>query len=337
MKSAAKILYVRDSSEGHRSDYEKLFGTIFSRADVSYTSQRLAFRQIFSKSVLLSSMLEEHPVKFFIIAFTRALIRRRSVSIIFRPEEAVKGSSARIFLKRIFLKLAKRFQDVSIISLIPFEENGLYSEICSDWIYDPQLWDLLYINEPYDEEFAQGILDFANGRRILSAVGRQDATKGFDLFCEIWTANHHFHKDWLFVSAGAVSRELDYQATNFREAGGLLINRHISNCEILSLYHASNVIWCNYAPEYNQASGVFGRAHQHGKIAIVRKDSLLALLAQHIGTASISHEWRSQLLQLPDDEVEFLNHKRQSSETLRDISLSALSNALGVNLDRKLR
>ena len=37
----------------------------------------------------------------------------------------------------------------------------------------------------------------------------------------------------------------------------------------------SQFIWCCYSPEYDQASGVFGRAVQYGCIPIVREHSVI--------------------------------------------------------------
>ncbi len=64
--------------------------------------------------------------------------------------------------------------------------------------------------------------------------------------------------------------------------GGLLIDRRLDDAELESLYVVSDVIWSCYAPEYDQASGIFGRALQLGVPVIVRRGSLLHRFASGI-------------------------------------------------------
>jgi len=56
----------------------------------------------------------------------------------------------------------------------------------------------------------------------------------------------------------------------------------ISDEELFSLYGCADYIWCKYALSNEISSGIFGRAYQLGKVAIVREGSYLDSLAQHI-------------------------------------------------------
>ena len=328
-----KIIYVQESVEGHRADYEKLFAEVFARAGVSCQTGSLSFAHIACRAPLFSSMLEEHPLKFFLIALIRAVFCRRSVSITFRPEEAISGNSSRLIIKRLLLKLVRKIPLISIISLIPFETDSTYSSICRDWIYDPQFWDLLYIHEEPNRALSDNILNLANGRKILCAVGRQDETKGFDKFCLLWSDNPEIRRNWLFVAVGSVADGLRAHSKKFCQTGGYLIDRYAADTEIMSLYDVSNVVWCAYAPSYNQSSGVFGRAYQHKKVAIVRERSLLEAMANRIGTPVIPLNWDSYALDLTTSEFNRSSREIQDREVLRDRSLSILSAALGVDID----
>ena len=73
-----------------------------------------------------------------------------------------------------------------------------------------------------------------------------------------------------------------HHAERFTANGGMLIDRHLDNDELLHLYRRADAIWSCYAPDYNQASGIFGRAVQLGVPAIVRKRSYLQPLAAEL-------------------------------------------------------
>jgi hypothetical protein len=79
----------------------------------------------------------------------------------------------------------------------------------------------------------------------------------------------------LVVAAGAAPPDAREAARVFVEAGGLLIDRKLEDAEIESLYTVSSVIWACYAPDYDQASGIFGRALQLGVPVIVRRGSVI--------------------------------------------------------------
>ena len=71
-------------------------------------------------------------------------------------------------------------------------------------------------------------------------------------------------------------------ASRFTAAGGMLEDRMITDDELFSLYATATYAWCCYAPHYDQASGIFGRAAQLGVPAIVRAGSVVERFrAQH--------------------------------------------------------
>jgi hypothetical protein len=59
------------------------------------------------------------------------------------------------------------------------------------------------------------------------------------------------------------------------QAGGYACDRFISNEELFDLYACADLIWCCYAADYDQASGVFGRAIQLGIPVVVREGALI--------------------------------------------------------------
>jgi hypothetical protein len=64
----------------------------------------------------------------------------------------------------------------------------------------------------------------------------------------------------------------------------------VSDEELFSLYRVADIIWCCFTPVRDLSSGVFGRAMQFGRPAIVRTGSHLATLQEDIGSG-ISIPW----------------------------------------------
>ena len=83
----------------------------------------------------------------------------------------------------------------------------------------------------------------------------------------------------LVVCAGRVTPGNSNLAARLSAQGALIIDRFISDVELESLYGIADAIWACYAPDYDQASGVFGRAIQWGVPVIVRESSVIAAFA----------------------------------------------------------
>jgi hypothetical protein len=96
-------------------------------------------------------------------------------------------------------------------------------------------------------------------------------------------------------------------------------------------------VWSCYAPDYDQASGIFGRAVQLGVPAIVRTSSYLAKLADHIGHPVLpvsfgdADKAAERISRFPFAE----RHRgRAGTEDMRRHSLLVLTNALGLPEER---
>ena len=57
-------------------------------------------------------------------------------------------------------------------------------------------------------------------------------------------------------------------------------NRFVSEEELIALYASSDLVWAFYDEEYDQASGIFGRALQFGVPSIIRSGSLVDRLCK---------------------------------------------------------
>jgi hypothetical protein len=175
--------------------------------------------------------------------------------------------------------------NVRIISILPFSLEPRIARVANAWIYDPQLWDLSYFALPNSERFSRltgEIALAAKGRPVVLALGAQNRIKGFEFFAQLWCGQAAIREKFLFLAAGKVAPECVSFALELADAGGFVMDRHIEDDEFLSLYRCADVVWSCYAPIYDQASGIFGRAVQLGVPAVVRERSFLDRQAREL-------------------------------------------------------
>jgi hypothetical protein len=169
-------------------------------------------------------------------------------------------------------------------------------------MYDPQLWDLADLNRSQpiskNEYGVTGkITKEAAGRKVVVALGTQSLSKGFPLFCTLWCDPDEsvLRRTCLFVACGKVDVAFSSEAKDLQRYGGILLDRVLTDEEMMAVYGCADLIWCCYPPFYNQASGIFGRAVQLGVPTIVRAGSYLALLAKSIRHPIVELNWEKPL------------------------------------------
>jgi hypothetical protein len=118
------------------------------------------------------------------------------------------------------------------------------------------------------------VIEAAGQRRIVVALGRQDSSKGFELFSEAYSKSEEIQRNYIFVCAGSIHENMRQNIECLQATGAFVENREISDRELFELYNVADIIWCLYLPEYDQASGIFGRALQFGKLPLIRTGSL---------------------------------------------------------------
>lgn len=229
-------------------------------------------RILLSRTPVLFLMIEEAFISYIVICLLRAVVGRRTVGLLLRPMPFVASSRLRCRLKRMLLHWLKRFEAVQTLTVLPFTVLPAAAFVARDWIYDIELWDLT------DEERA-AVECLRQERRpgdrlVLMSLGRQSARKGFDLFIESYERFAGLRDRFRFIACGKVAPGLLGRATVFRGAGGVAVDRVISDAELLGAYAASDLVWCLYPPAGDHATGVLGRAAQLGIPVFVREGSL---------------------------------------------------------------
>lgn len=280
--------YYSRNLSGHRKDYLNFVTARFGGRRVN------ASEALWWKDAVLFLMIEENFALYCVTALWRSLLGRRTVGLLFRPIPAVEGTSWRLRSKRFLLRGLRVLPQVKTLSIVPAALYPKILNIADDWIHDFQLWDISeedrrkfsdqhFNNEKYAD--AQAILktakQYANGRPIVVALGAQNRAKGTVILAN--SMDTILNAGWAVVVAGRFSDNEDVTRERIIDKGGLVIDRFLSNDEILALYATANAVWCLYDPAYNQASGILGRAVQLGVSPIVRNGSLSAALCEYEG------------------------------------------------------
>jgi hypothetical protein len=328
----ARLLIVADGEDGHRREYIALFQQMAANGGVSSETRKLRLSDALGSQALFSPMLEEHTAKFLIVAILRAFLGRRSCALMFRPGEAVRSSAPKHVAKKWLLKVARILPPVTIATIMPFDLDPAFAQIADDWIHDPQLWDLAPDGAPSATALAREVRDAAGGRAIVLALGGQSRDKGFDFLSDAWDAQLDLRRTWLFVAAGKVAKASREKADRFAGQGGFLVDRFVSDEELRDLYREAAVVWACYAPEYDQASGIFGRAVQTGKPVVVRSGAYVQRLAEILEHPALATPWEdtagvAAVLETPPAAVIKPAAKVQA---MRERSVAVLSRALGL-------
>ena len=258
--------------DGHRSDYIAFFETeLMARRRTMRTG-------LVSRDPLLFLMVEEAFFQYFLISLIRSFFGRKTAGLVFRPLPCLAKATPKLHLKYCLLRVLKVLPRSESISIVPFCVLPNIKEICNARIFDIQFWDLSFLLANKDREKIETLKaelrQQANGRKILSLIGKQDELKGFELVAKSYLASEDFRGKYLMVSGGVVSGTSTELIEQLTASGAVIMNHRISDEELIALYEAGDVVWACYAPEYDQSSGVLGRALQFGKPVIVREGSV---------------------------------------------------------------
>lgn len=332
---AAASVYVDigNGIDGHRGHYGALLPPL-----IHARRAHLDRRTVMAREPILISMVEESFFRYVLTCLLRSGMGRVTAGLLFRPLPPLREKGFRLAVKRWCLMLLRALPRVRTMTILPFSLEPDFDRIAASWIHDPQFWDLHLPGCPGQEApaHAEGMLAAqiraaAAGRKICCAMGRQDSDKGFDQFARLWLDNPALRQDMLFVFGGKVTPSLSALAQDFADAGGLAFNRFITDEELFDLYAAADVVWACYAPRYDQASGIFGRAMQMGLPVFVRSQSLIHRSCINLGVphrAIDEGTTASDLGTLPPREAP--DHAARRGQAMARESMGRLRAALGL-------
>jgi glycosyltransferase involved in cell wall biosynthesis len=304
-KTVAKKSFVHISmTSGHRNSYQNLLIKILNFSASTGSINFNSLMRLINADKLFFASIDDDYLGFIFISLIRSAAGKRTSGIFVRTLQCYSGKRPIHFVKKFIFSILRRIPNIFLLSIVPYHIDIRISKISNDWIYDPQLWDLSYLgtdNEIILTDLSSEIQRKKGNRKVVIFIGRATREKGFFDLYEFMTR----FPDKLLVVAGKIADDCTYIAEKFLEMGMIVHNRWVSDEEILSIYRLADYAWCSYLPEYDQPSGVYGRAVQMKVMPIIRKNSFLEKLSLKLGVAYITKN------------NEFIDNKYKSSVDIK--------------------
>ncbi len=272
---------------GHHPSYAALFERLFGLTPSVGTIDRGRRRNLVAADRLFFGTIDDDVAGFAHIALRRMMRGKQTAGIFMQPQTCL-APSVRARFKRWIFWLLSRAPNIDILSIVPFPAVDGASKVATDWVHDPQLWDAVDEADSGGCDSTAVFTQVAGGRPILAFLGTVSRVKGIEHLAAIMTANSEVGRQLCIIVAGAVQPETRDAANAIAAAGGCVIDRRIDDAELFALYRSAKAIWCAYAEDFDQASGVFGRAIQFGRRPIIRnRVRVMGYYADRLGAQPI--------------------------------------------------
>jgi hypothetical protein len=329
---ARRIVAYSRFLSGHRRSYVDVVCCLFP--NTMAVDRRGLLRHAIRKDPILFLMIEEDFLLYVGLGLLRRLVGFRTVGLLFRLRESVERHKIAHRVKNVLLRVVRATGASATLPILPVSVLPELEAVSTNWIHDFQFWDLPFARpaSQADLRFIAAIREAAAGRKIVVALGRQDAAKGLPLFSQTFCTSRRLRNSHFFVAAGKIAPDCARPAEALEAAGAMVFDREISDADLLALYGVADVVWCLYAPTYDQASGIFGRSLQLGGTPLLRKGSLTHRFCEAEGLKHIAADYDVDAvafalrLQTPNED------KRQRpirmSLSWRNRTISVLRNAL---------
>jgi glycosyltransferase involved in cell wall biosynthesis len=278
---------------GHREEYNVLFECEFRKLGYAPVFANRPSARLFNANVFFL-VIDDDIILFIACALMSVFTGKRVGGLLFRPAQCFYSDRVKYRIKYYVFCLLRKIQNVYVLTVLPFSIDPRLAKIARGWVYDPQLWDGRADRGPSEvatTTLAQDVLGRAGGRKIIVMLGGLQPEKGFDFFSDVWGSCAAVRQRYLFVAAGELARVSEGSAERLRGAGGVVIDRFISEQELHALYRIADIVWAAYAPNRDQASGIAGRAFQFGVPILLRRGSYLAKLMHDLHHPVIEVEW----------------------------------------------
>jgi glycosyltransferase involved in cell wall biosynthesis len=270
---------------GHRGSYVETLSGVTGLTRLIEPRAVSTLRTLLAADAVLFATLEDDVVFFSAVAMLRAVLGRHTVAIFMNPRVCFIRGSIKSKARRHVFRFLKRLQSVTLLSIMPFYLDQRFASVADDWIYDPQFWDFdnrIENADWPDSSLAHDVKRKAQGRPILLFLGGPSFMKGFPFLAEILRAAPAITERLMIVVAGKIPEDQRRSAELVSGAGGLVIDRYLTDDEVVSTKRCATCLWACYHPSYDSSSGLFGRAMQLGKQVIVRRGSYVDAIAAHL-------------------------------------------------------
>lgn len=267
---------------GHRAEYQALFANGLDLDPVSGHVSCRTLHSLVKAERILFATIDDDLAGYVLVAVLRAIRRRKTAGLWLRPHSCFQpGWKARV--KRVVFSLIRRLSSVTTLSIIPTDLVPAQASVVSNWVHDPQLWDLAGCPNEYDVAMQAALQELAKGRKLLAFLGQVTPIKGFAFLAAMVEERPEVLEHICVVVAGTVTEPCRVEAERLQRLGVKLFPYRISDAEMAAIYECADFVWAWYDPSYDQASGIFGRAVQRGRIAVIREGAMLEAYAKMIG------------------------------------------------------
>jgi len=273
------IVYSRETG-GHRADYLDVLASELRLVVCSGPLSLRAFGRMFRARALLFATIDDDLALFAALGILRAIVGRPTAGLFIRPQTCFSSTSMRFLFKRIIYTTLAHIPTLTTATIIPFDIAPNLSAVARIGVADPQLWDVAHPIVRATTPLSKEIQSRLNGRKLCINLGTQSPDKGLPFLSRTVAENENILGSTLIVCAGLPMPSAHPYLDSLERSGAIVIRRHLTHTEILSLYQIADLVWACYEPSRDQASGVFGRAIQFGIGSIVRKNSVVHLIAQ---------------------------------------------------------
>jgi hypothetical protein len=276
---------------GHRAEYQSLFTTHFDLEPSLGRISGAVRKRLIKADRLLFATIDDDLFGYLWVSVLRAVSGRRTVGIYLRPQSCL-ARGAKAFVKRVLLGFLRRLRGVTTLSSIPFDLLEGQEKFVSGWLHDPQLWDLWEMPDLANPAMEENIKSLATGRPVLAFLGHISTLKGFPVLTAMVAARPDLARQYLIIVAGTLENDCRNEVDQLVRLGVKVWPRRIEDSEMAEIYKNAALIWACYAPSYDQASGIFGRAIQRQRMVVLREGALISRYAD-----VLDHPY----LALPDD------------------------------------
>lgn len=319
----AQSLVHMTMAEGHRQAYLDLFCQMFDLSPSVGSVVGDNWSPLVRAKAVFFATLDDDVWGFVLIALVRTISGRKTCGLFLHPNSCI-APGFRAKVKWLLFAGLKRVPGVSVISIIPPSIMPGIKHVSTDWVHDPQFWDHVDNPPEVDASAAAAIRVAAAGRPVLAFLGGLTEAKAFPRLARLYLSSPELREKLLLVVAGKAYHDETRQiAAALEQAGAVVWQRFVSDAEFASAYRASAAIWVSYAPGYDQASGIFGRAVQEGRPVIIRDDSTTLASYVHLldqpalSLSSDDAEATAQLISLGPSLMPVRTSSAESDNVLR--------------------
>jgi len=276
--------------DGHRRDYFRVLRRVLG-GRVAWGSFAHRWPLLLRARKLVCSTCDDYLAKFFVLAFVRMLLGRPTVGLSVRAETIFQRAGFAQTVKRAMLRVLKYLPGAQLVTFMPYWVEPRLKHYTSDWMYDLQYWDLPWLTPSPAGALRALRADLhqrAQGRRIVATVGHQRCVKGVEYFMQIFCDRPEVREAYLFACVGPIWDVDRTLVARFVSCGGVFADRALRDDEVVPIYSMCDLIWVCYRPDYDQSSGIFGRAIQLDRPTVVREGSYLATLQTRLSREGIA-------------------------------------------------